>query len=564
MRALKRILLALCIALYCVVSAGQAGNASSPSSPSSPVGAGTQQKQKQKQKLFYLYNLTEEFWWRWPRNGTEASCRENGYLGHEHAELSGLGRLINEQDGLFLTWHFSMFSSLFNRLKRSRRRTLDPSAAELFIIPYDIGLDGYMNAATCKNRMQCSQGLVGKLLKQLGSMPYFRRHGGADHVVLWSLGQYHPWPRAGCDLFMKEHCARCTITCYWMDPTKAESRFVSLPFPSGYHWTETSAARLPWSTSSEALAARNLTAVYLGSTQTLNPAHTKIRRAMAAQCNASADCHWLRLTHSSIDGSIAELLSVYRRATFCLCPPGDDPARKAVFDALVSGCIPVIFEVATLYNQYPWHIGEAAALDVSVYIPGGAVRASKIDLMAVLRAVSPEVVRAKQEALRQLAPRVQYAAPPLHLLADRLDETAWEPPFADAAAIALDGFFARTSSAVRNLSTGIPHRLMSGREWGAEYDAVKVQVPRAEGLAFGQQVNSRPQQMHMHRIPSAPTGPSADGATSSSNKGRGKHHGHGHGHQGQRAGGRGSSKQQMMMMQPMAPPGEDEQTAAER
>ena len=49
---------------------------------------------------------------------------------------------------------------------------------------------------------------------------------------------------------------------------------------------------------------------------------------------------------------------------FCLCPPGDDPARKAVFDAILSGCIPVIFEVATLFNQYPWHIGEQAALDI--------------------------------------------------------------------------------------------------------------------------------------------------------------------------------------------------------
>ena len=29
----------------------------------------------------------------------------------------------------------------------------------------------------------------------------------------------------------------------------------------------------------------------------------------------------------------------------------------AVFDSILSGCIPVIFEVATLYNQYPWHLG---------------------------------------------------------------------------------------------------------------------------------------------------------------------------------------------------------------
>ena len=42
---------------------------------------------------------------------------------------SGMGPAIRPDDGLFLTWHFSLFSSLFNRLKRSSRRTRDPSKA---------------------------------------------------------------------------------------------------------------------------------------------------------------------------------------------------------------------------------------------------------------------------------------------------------------------------------------------------------------------------------------------------------------------------------------------------
>ena len=42
------------------------------------------------------------------------------FTGHEHAALSGMGLPIVPDDGLFLTWHFSLFSSLFNRMKRSR------------------------------------------------------------------------------------------------------------------------------------------------------------------------------------------------------------------------------------------------------------------------------------------------------------------------------------------------------------------------------------------------------------------------------------------------------------
>jgi hypothetical protein len=63
--------------------------------------------------FFYMYELDKEFWWRWPDAGTD--CSTNGYVGHEHAELSGMGTPIQPDNGLFLTWHFSLFSSLYNR-----------------------------------------------------------------------------------------------------------------------------------------------------------------------------------------------------------------------------------------------------------------------------------------------------------------------------------------------------------------------------------------------------------------------------------------------------------------
>lgn len=436
-------------------------------------------------KLFYMYELDEEYWWRWPKNGTEAACQENGYLNHDHAMNSAIGKVLIPEDGLFLTWHFSMFNSLYNRYKRSSRRTKDPEKASLFIIPYDLGLDGYLNPDTCKDRRSCSRNLVPKLVTMLENSTYFLRHQGADHAVLWSLGQYHPWPRERCDQFMQHFCAKCSFTSYWMDPTKAENRFISTPFPSAYHWWD-GIKNLPWDLSLS--NKRNFTAVYLGSTQTLNPYHTKIRRAMANQCNQSSECHWLRISHSSVDSTIADLLSVYKRSVFCLCPPGDDPARKAVFDSIVSGCIPVIFEVATLFNQYPWHIGEQAALDISVYIPGGLVKANKIDIMKVLLEIPPDVIRKKQIALAQVAPRVQYSIPPIELLKDKYDQTIWDPPFLDAAEITLDGLIERASHLLSNESTNIPHRLKTGREWGDEYSNVRIQIPESI-VEFGFEVN---------------------------------------------------------------------------
>jgi xyloglucan galactosyltransferase MUR3 len=414
-----------------------------------------------------MYALPEQYWWRWPKPGTD--CSGNGYVGHNHAENSGMGPIIRPDDGLFLTWHFSLFSSLWNRMKRSSRRTRDPEKASIYIIPYDLGLDGYLNQDNCANSRRCTYGMANALMTNLTNSKYYQRYKGADHVLLWSLGQYHPWPHNGCDQLMRDTCELCTITCYWMDPTKGENRFVSMPFPSSYHWHD-DIVHIPWDYNPT--HKRNLTAVYLGSTQTLNPAHTKIRRAMTQQCESHEECHWLKLAHSSKDDQIADFLSVYRKSTFCLCPPGDDPARKAVFDAILSGCIPVIFEVATLYNQYPWHIGEQTARDISIGIPGGQVRSHRLKFMDVLMQIPLDVIRKKQRAIAKAAPRIQYSSPPIHLLKDKYDETTWDPPFPDGVDAALDGMFNRAARVINKQKTGVPYRLQTGKEWGAEYDKV--------------------------------------------------------------------------------------------
>lgn len=288
------------------------------------------------------------------------------------------------------------------------------------------------------------------------------------------VGQYHPWPHNGCDVFMKDTCGRCTFTCYWMDSTKTDNRFISVPFPSGFHWWD-GIKNLPWSLDN--VKNRTMTSVYLGGTQTLNPAHTKIRRAMTQQCNASIDCNWIQIAHSSKDPQIGDFLSIYKKSVFCLCPPGDDPARKAVFDSIISGCIPVIFEKKTIYDQYPWHIGEEAALDISVYIPGGMVRSGKIDFISVLKQIPADIIRKKQQAIEHIAPRVQYAVPPIELLKDINDTTPWDPPFPDGVDITLDGLFERVGHIIRNESTGIPKENQLKKSWNQEYEVVIIKVP---------------------------------------------------------------------------------------
>ena len=136
------------------------------------------------EKLFYMYELDEKFWWAWPEEGT--NCDKNKYINWHYGNLSGIGPPINVDEGLFLTWHFSLFSALWNRFKRSSRRTRDPEKASLFIIPYDLALDGYTDRKNCLNRnpLRCSTGYVYELQQMLKHSKYFHRRKGADHAVL--------------------------------------------------------------------------------------------------------------------------------------------------------------------------------------------------------------------------------------------------------------------------------------------------------------------------------------------------------------------------------------------
>lgn len=432
-------------------------------------------KSRDRKKMFYIYDLGlfgDQWWWAWPSMNT--SCGSNPYLNNNHSILAGLGEPLDLDSGLFGTWHFSLFNSLYNRLRRSPRRTMDPEKASFFLIPYDLALDGYLDRRNCQNRLRCMRYLVTRLYVFLHQSKYFNRYKGADHVVLWSLHQYHKLPGNSCNEFIDRLCKLCTFTCYWSNYTIVDNRYVSVPFPSSYHWYD-EIKNPPWLMSNA--ANRNILAVYLGSEMTITWWNTQIRRAVAKQCNQATECKWLKVAHRTTDSGVKSSISSYARSIFCLNPPGDDSGRRAVFDSLVAGCIPVIFDHATIYNQYHWHMNEQIALDISVYIPGAAIVSGELNLVDVLKNISADVIRKKQAAIAVIAPSLQYSAPPLHMLANLSDETVWEPPFEDGVDRVLDGIFARVHNVLEKQSTGIPNVYRSEEGWSAEYKHTKVQIP---------------------------------------------------------------------------------------
>ena len=122
-----------------------------------------------------------------------------------------------------------------------------------------------------------------------------------------------------------------------------------------------------------------------------------------------------------------QTLGMYRRATFSLQPPGDDPARKGIIDSLTCGCIPVLFHPAQR-RLWPYHWGAwANASSVLIHTAaGGETEAGSTpharpharsydprqprhtDVLAALAAIPQEEVRRMQAAIAANAHRLVY------------------------------------------------------------------------------------------------------------------------------------------------------------
>jgi len=117
------------------------------------------------------------------------------------------------------------------------------------------------------------------------------------------------------------------------------------------------------------------------------------------------------------DHTVTKMDDVLMSSVFCFNPPGDTPTRKGLFDSLLAGCIPVIFDEASL-SMYRWHIPNPHEL--SVYMPvqldkmpavfGGPT--GEFNILDYLASMSPDKIRRKQEAIRRIAFSLQYSQDP--------------------------------------------------------------------------------------------------------------------------------------------------------
>jgi hypothetical protein len=106
-----------------------------------------------------------------------------------------------------------------------------------------------------------------------------------------------------------------------------------------------------------------------------------------------------------LDTAERHMETLYLVSTFCLIPPGDTATRKALFDAILFGCVPVLFYPESA--AFPWHLPVDAA-EFAVMLHPQAALEDPLGVMRALRAERNEALRRKQKVMVRLAHRLQY------------------------------------------------------------------------------------------------------------------------------------------------------------
>lgn len=337
---------------------------------------------------------------------------------------------------LFASGEFGTAATFYQRALVDACRVVDPRAASLFFIPafLDVKHHGsFCGAFRPRRDARCSpDGLQRRLaeVRDAAGRAFVEARNGTDHFVITPRFGLESDSRPMVELDLRAAwlggAARLAVEDSiggnrW--PLRAMPMYRSVPYTSMVHsaggrrWSE-----LPWR---DAHAARPLLAAAFFDVPKRGarhppPAAIALRRALADACAANTlECAHLlprdlrRSTNSTGTRGVVAIADLYRRATFCLQPMGESVSSKSTIDALLLGCIPVLFHDGQR-QQWPWHVGSWFAR-ASVLLDGAAVARGELNALAELRRIEPSAVLAMRRTIAEHAHCVHYRAGGRHV-----------------------------------------------------------------------------------------------------------------------------------------------------
>lgn len=411
-------------------------------------------------RYFYIYEWPASVVDSWPKDYTFSKRIS---VEKEFRANHGVGEQLDERLGLYHSHQYTLFSTFLSRLRESKLRTRDPSKASLFFVPYDIGMDSTTRSSDgALTQTRCPR--VSEAYQLLQNSTYYQRNLGADHFMLNTINQMMLFFLTDeCREFFKlcRNCFKLGIDSYEKSLYKELNtyqemyhRWISIPFPSNYHYSP-----LMKESSPDFKEQRWYHIAYVGSDMVTARKQKELRIALRQECHrrsdpiflinqgvheqsedkqylergrgsqAQSDCFVTNMdTHDSMSSSMfyemptdkqgeeaaTRTTHPYTLATFCLMPGGDFPTRKGVLDALLAGCIPVVFQESTAISQWLWHWGNVGVARSCLHLVSrddfvGSPRQSFDELLSL--AANTSFVAAKRRCMHEIGHRMQYNLP---------------------------------------------------------------------------------------------------------------------------------------------------------
>jgi hypothetical protein len=388
--------------------------------------------------------------------------------GYNVNDVYGYGNLLIENDYFYSTHMHSLYTIFMKRFQlfsssssscssssvSSSVITRDREKARFFVIPYDVVADIPDGGDATRYLPACPKSSF--VMEELNQTEEWQLSEGRNHVLIISTLISNIITHKKCGYFVFTFCKYCikiTIEDLYSAPLFVTTstadrlnsylnrqlvasfeerrdvnklltdsqRIIAIPYPSSYHFPS-NWNHLDYFAYQQQLP-RNIVSVFIGSDLLQDKVMNSSRLLLRESCSQVGfpSCLWVNILspNDSFPSQVSPVIFsekslyvkyYYSKSVFCLMPKGSTFSRKAFIDAILSGCIPIVFHLKSCYFLYSLHLPYEIASNICYYYPLTSFMKRPVLFFQWLEMLkeSPEII-VKQTLIAKVSQQLQYS-----------------------------------------------------------------------------------------------------------------------------------------------------------